>query len=139
MTQDAVAELLKNVQNDIKSAREDVEKADKARLDAFDELKIEVAKGSKTVTDVEAKLQRIVADQAGSVAKLQSIEAAVNELMKQAQRPGGHFEDEKKANQRQAAIDLLEYKYFKDNVTTAARRQQDHAHRVSRGGRGAVP
>jgi len=120
MTQDAVAELLRNVQADIKSAREDVEKNDKARTDAFDELKVEVAKGSKSVTDVEAKLARIVDDQVKSVAKLQSIEQAVNELMKQAQRPGGFVEDKSKAERRQKAIDLLEYKHKMNIVKQSA-------------------
>src|SRR5262245_40161074 len=120
MTQDAVAELLRNVQADIKSAREDVEKTDKARTDAFDELKVEVAKGSKSVTDVEAKIARIVDDQVKSVAKLQSIEQAVNELMKQAQRPGGFVEDKSKAERRQKAIDLLEYKHKMNIVKQSA-------------------
>src|SRR5215831_1625283 len=110
MTQDAVAELIRNVQADVKKAADDVEKTNKARLDAFEELKGEVAKGSKTQVDVEQKLMKIATEAAEQVKRLQGLEEAVNNLMKHQQRPG-NYEDKKKAEQRERAINYLEARH----------------------------
>ena len=110
MTQDAVAELIRNVQADVKKAADDVEKTNKARLDAFEELKGEVAKGSKTQVDVEQKLLKIATEAAEQVKRLQGLEEAVNNLMKHQQRPG-NYEDKKKAEQRERAINYLEARH----------------------------
>jgi len=124
MTQDAVAELLKTVQADVKAARENVEKTDKARVDAFEELKGEVAKGSKTAADTEAKLTRIAAEAAENVKRLQGLEEAINGLMKQTHRPGGHVEDKGKAALRESAIGLLEHKHI--NVYSKQENLREH-------------
>ena len=80
--EDSLREILKTVQADIKSAREDTEKADKARNDTVIELRAEIGKGSKSVSDVEAKLTRIVEDEAKSATKLQGLEEALNQVIR---------------------------------------------------------
>jgi len=124
MTQDAVAELLKNVQADVKAAREGAEKTNAARLEEFEVLKVDVAKGSKTTTENEAKIARIAEDQAKNVTRLQGLEEAINALMKHQQRPGGQPEDKNKVARREQAIGLLEQKH--ENVYVKQADLRDH-------------
>src|SRR5215831_123894 len=101
MTQDAVAELIRNVQADVKKAADDVEKTNKARLDAFEELKGEVAKGSKTQVDVEQKLLKIATEAAEQVKRLQGLREAGKNPDEQ-QQPAGNQEGKKEGEQREA-------------------------------------
>ena len=111
MTQDAVAALLKQVQDDVRKAREDAGSADKARTDAFDELRKDIASGSKSVGEVQAKIERISTDQAGVVTKLQSLEETLNVLSKKINRPGSD-NDSEPGDTRAQAIGLLEAKHY---------------------------
>jgi len=122
--EDALREILKNVQAEMVTTRENVEKADKARNDTIEELKKELDKHSKSSGDVEAKLGRIVEDESKTATKLQGLETAINEIMKRIGRPSndGGDDDEKKAR-RKSAIGLLSHKYYKDIVKQDAARE----------------
>ena len=105
-TEETIAALL----IEVKAAREEVAKADAARLAAMEELKAEVAKGSKSSADTEAKLKRIADDQAAAAAKQQSFEEAINGLSKKMNRPGGNGADAEEVD-RIAAIELLRHRH----------------------------
>jgi len=104
--EDRIAELLKEVQ----TARTDIAKGDDARMAALAELRSDVEKGSKSVTEVTAKIDRISADIAANATKVATLETAIDSLSKKVGRPGGQeFSDE--AN-RKAAVGLLELKHL---------------------------
>jgi hypothetical protein len=70
---DTVAELIKSVQAEVKKQGEEMQKAEAARLETFDELKKGYEAGSKTIADVQAKLDRIVKEEAERATTLQSL------------------------------------------------------------------
>lgn len=105
-----VADLLKQIQTEVKAARDEFHTKEAARVSTFEELRSEIAKGSKTSGDVEQKIARIAEDATKSAEKIQSLEQAINELAKKVQRPAGDDTGDK--NQRDHAIQLLEAKHF---------------------------
>jgi HK97 family phage major capsid protein len=112
MTHEDAVKLLGELRAEMKAAGDEVQKADKARNDTIAEIKLEIGKGSKSVTDVEAKLTRIVEDEAKTATRLQGLEDAMNQIMKRLGRPGSDPEDVDKAKLRKQAVGLLEYKHY---------------------------
>jgi HK97 family phage major capsid protein len=107
--EETVQTLLKDVQAEVKKQSEALATADAARTSTFEELKKDIANGSKTHADTEAKLDRIVKEAAEHVAQLQGLQEAINSLSKKVQRPGGG--DEKDSTKEQA-VALLETKHY---------------------------
>jgi len=104
--EDRIAELLKEIQ----TARTDLAKGDDARMAALAELRADVEKGSKSVGEVTAKIDRISADMAAQATRAQTLEAAIETLSKKVGRPGGpEFSDEVN---RKAALGLLELRHL---------------------------
>jgi septation ring formation regulator EzrA len=77
---DTVADLIKSVQAEVKKQGEEMQKAEAARIDTFKELKDGVEAGSKTVADIQAKLDRIVKEEAEKATTLQSLQETINTL-----------------------------------------------------------
>lgn len=102
---DGLVELLKEV----KETRDTLAKQDAARLEVFNELKSDRDKHSKSISDTEAKLQRIVDDVAASFTKCQGLEDKINEICKKIQRPG--YDNPSDEANRKAAIGLLKLKH----------------------------
>ena len=109
MTMDQVAELLKQFQGEFKKNTEDAAKADAARIEAIEQLRKDVATGSKSVGEIEAKLDRIVKDEAESATKMQSLQETINALSKKVHRPGGGDDN---GGTKEAAVALLEAKHY---------------------------
>lgn len=105
-----MSDVLADLVREVKATREKVAQEDAARTAAFDELKAEVAKGSTSVGEVEAKIGRIATDQSGTITKLQELEETINVISKKVNRPGRDHECSDDAN-RKAAIGLLQLKH----------------------------
>jgi HK97 family phage major capsid protein len=103
--EDMIAELTK----EFRVAKDNISAADKARTDAITELRTELDKGSKSFTEVQAKLERIVADVAGNATKAQGLQDAIDSLTKKINRPGGDRVDDEKL--RKSAMGLLEMRH----------------------------
>jgi len=104
------AALVADLTKELKQTREDVAKADAARVQTIDELKAEVLKGSKTALDVEQKLAKIAEDVAASFAKQQGYEDAINNLSKRLGRPGSDTKDGADLEKKEA-IDFLQARH----------------------------
>lgn len=107
---DTVAELIKSVQAEVKKQGEDMQKAEAARLETFKELKEGHENGSKTIADIQAKLDRIVKEEAEKATVLQSLQETINTLSKKVSRPGGGTDNNEAV--KESAIGLLEAKHF---------------------------
>jgi len=105
--EETIAELLKQVTE----ARTDIGKADNERTTALAELRADIEKGSKSVTEVVAKIDRISADMANNATKVQTLEEAIKSLSKKVGRPAGDPEFSDEAN-RKAAVGLLELRHL---------------------------
>lgn len=107
---------------EMKEVRTEIGKTDAARVEVIEELKRAVG-ACPTKTDIEAKLDRIVADQTKSVEKYQTLEATIDELAKTLRRPGvGGSRSDVEEAERKSAIALLETKH----ALTVQKRDPDH-------------
>jgi len=106
---DTVADLIKSVQAEVKKQGEEMQKAEAARLDTFKELKEGYDAGSKTIADIQAKLDRIVKEEAEKATTLQSLQETINTLSKKINRPGSGSDNE---STKESAVGLLEAKHF---------------------------
>jgi len=101
-----IAELVQ----EIKTTREDIAKADDARMHVLDEMKADIKKHGQLSVDTEAKVIKITDDMAANATKWQGLEDSLNDLRKRLLRPGQEPErnDDKS---RKAALDLLQMKH----------------------------
>src|SRR5262245_48314548 len=105
--EETIAELLKQVTE----TRTEIGKADNERTTALAELRSDVEKGSKSVTEVVAKIDRISTDMAANATKVQGLEEAIKSLSKKVGRPSGDPDFSDDAN-RKAAVGLLELRHL---------------------------
>jgi HK97 family phage major capsid protein len=118
-TADTVADLIKNIQAEVKKTAEAQATIDAARLATFEELKKDVLSGAATITDTQAKLDRISKDMADAATKMQSLQETINTLAKKVNRPGAGADD---IDTKASAVGLLEAKHF----ARVTKRSGDH-------------
>ena len=106
---------------EIKTTREEIAKADDARMHVLDEMKADIKKHGQLSVDTESKVIKITDDMATNATKWQSLEDSLNDLRKRMLRPGQEPNVTDDAN-RKAALGLLMLKH----ETRVAKKDVEH-------------
>ena len=102
---------------EVKKTTEKMMQADEARKDTLTELKAEVEKRFGTVGDVQAKLERITAEQAEKASDLQTLKTFVDDLAKKVDRPTGSQLDQTEVQKKAQAYARLRHTMLNPELT----------------------
>lgn len=103
--------------DEVKKSTEKLMQADEARRDALAELKTETEKKFGTVGEVQAKLDRIAADQTERASDLQTLKTFVDDLAKKVDRPNGSLLDQTEVQKRAQEYARLRHTMLNPTLT----------------------